>query len=192
MIAASCGLVPGRVVACKPLCDAAWNAEQRFHGAHLPAFPKIYDRSEAGMVDESGHVWVVGRTDDIINLAGQRLPTGAMEEVVACQPGVAKRAVVGAAGALKGQVALGLVVLKAGAAKIEAEISHGLAALARERIGPVAALREARVVARPPKTRSGKIRRATLRKLADGPEFPVPAMIGDPAILDEIRGAMGR
>jgi len=176
-----------------PAClPTLWNAEARFREAYLSTYPGFYDTSDAGMVDGDGFVWVMGRTDDIINVAGHRLSTGAMEEVVAAHPDVAECAVVGAADPLKGQVPLGLVVLKAGVAKTEAEIAKELAALVRERIGPVAAFKEARVVARLPKTRSGKILRATLRKLADGQDFAVPATIDDPAVLDEIRGAIGR
>ncbi len=176
-----------------PAClPTLWNAEARFREAYLSTCPGFYDTSDAGMVDAEGYVRVMGRTDDIINVAGHRRSTGAMEEVVASHPDVAECAVVGAADALKGQVPLGLVVLKAGVTKGEVEIAKELAALVRERIGPVAAFKEARVVARLPKTRSGKILRATLRKLADGQDFAVPATIDDAAILDEIRGAIGR
>ncbi|MBY0338509.1 MAG: AMP-binding protein [Acetobacteraceae bacterium] len=176
-----------------PSClPTLWNAEARFREAYISTFPGFYDTSDAGMVDEDGYVWVMGRTDDIINVAGHRLSTGAMEEVVASHPDVAECAVVGAQDSLKGQIPLALVVLKAGANRQEADVAKELAALVRERIGPVAAFREARIVARLPKTRSGKILRATLRKIADGQEAPVPATIDDPAILDEVREALGR
>src|SRR4051794_12818129 len=133
----------------------------------------------------------MGRTDDVINVAGHRLSTGAMEEVLASHKDVAECAVVGAADALKGQVPLGLVVLKAGVAREEAEIARELVALVRERIGPVAAFKDARVVARLPKTRSGKILRGSIRKLADGEPAPVPPTIDDPAALDEIKDVFG-
>ncbi len=170
-----------------PSClPTLWNADERFREAYLSAFPGHYSTADAGMVDEDGYVWVMSRTDDIINVAGHRLSTGAMEEVLASHPDVAECAVVGVKDSLKGQVPLGLVVLKAGASKGEAEIAAELAAMIRERIGPVAAFKEARVVQRLPKTRSGKILRATLRRIADGESYTVPPTIDDPAILDEV------
>ena len=144
------------------------------------------------MVDAEGYVWVMSRTDDIINVAGHRLSTGAIEEVLASHPDVAECAVVGVKDSLKGQAPLGLVVLKAGVDKDEAVLEAELVALVRERIGPVAAFKRARVVQRLPKTRSGKILRATLRKLADGEEFAVPATIDDPMILEEIGAVLAR
>nr|WP_314074155.1 propionyl-CoA synthetase [uncultured Roseococcus sp.] len=167
-----------------------WNAEQRYREAYLSTFPGYYDTSDAGMVDEEGFAWVMGRTDDIINVAGHRLSTGAIEEVLAAHPDVAECAVVGMADALKGQAPLGLVVLKAGARREEAELARELVALVRERIGPVAAFKEARVVARLPKTRSGKILRGTIRKIADGERYSVPPTIDDPLILEEIAGVL--
>ncbi len=169
-----------------------WNAEQRYREAYLSTFPGFYDSSDAGMVDAEGFVWVMGRTDDIINVAGHRLSTGAMEEVLAAHPDVAECAVVGIADALKGQAPLGLVVLKAGAARDPDEVARELVKLVRERIGPVAAFKEARVVQRLPKTRSGKILRATIRKIADGETYAVPPTIDDPMILEEIAGVLGR
>lgn len=169
-----------------------WNAEQRYREAYLSTFPGFYDSSDAGMVDAEGFVWVMGRTDDIINVAGHRLSTGAMEEVLAAHPDVAECAVVGIADALKGQAPLGLVVLKAGAARDADEVAKELVKLVRDRIGPVAAFKEARVVQRLPKTRSGKILRATIRKIADGETYAVPPTIDDPLILDEIAGVLGR
>ena len=145
-----------------------------------------------GLMDDDGYLFVMGRTDDVINVAGHRLSTGSMEEVLASHPDVAECAVVGAADALKGQVPLGLVVLKAGAGRDPAEVARELVALVRDRIGPVAAFRDARVVPRLPKTRSGKILRASIRRLADGEQVAAPATIDDPAILDEIRAALGR
>ncbi|MCW8086912.1 AMP-binding protein [Sabulicella glaciei] len=169
-----------------------WNAEERYRQAYLSTFPHFYDTSDAGTVDEEGFVWVMGRTDDIINVAGHRLSTGQMEEVLASHPDVAECAVVGAADALKGQAPLGLVVLKAGVQREEAEVARELVALVRERIGPVAAFKEARVVPRLPKTRSGKILRATIRKIADREDYVVPPTIDDPVILDEISEALSR
>jgi propionyl-CoA synthetase len=169
-----------------------WNAEQRYREAYLSTFPGYYDTSDAGMVDEEGFAWVMGRTDDIINVAGHRLSTGAMEEVLAAHPDVAECAVVGMADALKGQAPLGLVVLKAGAKREDGDVARELVALVRERIGPVAAFKEARVVARLPKTRSGKILRATIRKIADGERYTVPPTIDDPLILEEIAGVLAR
>ena len=128
----------------------------------------------------------MGRTDDIINVAGHRLSTGAMEEVLASHPDVAECAVVGAKDALKGQAPLGLVVLKSGVNRPSEAICAELVALVRERIGPVAAFRDARVVPRLPKTRSGKILRGSIRKLADGESAPMPPTIEDPAALEEI------
>ncbi len=143
------------------------------------------------MIDADGDVWVMSRTDDIINVAGHRLSTGSMEEVLASHKDVAECAVIGAKDELKGQIPLGLVVLKAGVTRSEAEIAAELVALVRERIGPVAAFKDARVVARLPKTRSGKILRASIRKIADGETAPVPSTIEDPAALDELRLVMG-
>jgi len=134
----------------------------------------------------------MGRTDDVINVAGHRLSTGAMEEVLAAHPDVAECAVVGAADGLKGQVPLGLVVLKAGVNRDEAAVARELVALVRDRIGPVAAFKDARIVARLPKTRSGKILRNSIRKIADGDHAPAPPTIDDPAILDEIRAVLAK
>jgi propionyl-CoA synthetase len=134
----------------------------------------------------------MGRTDDIINVAGHRLSTGQMEEVLAAHPDVAECAVIGAADVLKGQAPLGLVVLKAGVARPEAEIAAELVALVRERIGPVAAFKDARIVPRLPKTRSGKILRGTIRRLADGETPAVPPTIEDPAALDEVGRVLRR
>ena len=169
-----------------------WRNAEGFRKAYLLDYPGWYRTGDAGQVDADGDVWVMGRTDDIINVAGHRLSTGAMEEVLASHPDVAECAVVGAADALKGQIPLGLVVLKAGANRDHAEVARELVALVRERIGPVAAFKDARVVARLPKTRSGKILRNSIRKLADGDDAPAPPTIDDPAILDEIRAVLVR
>ena len=169
-----------------------WRNPEGFRAAYLLDYPGWYRTGDAGQVDADGDVWVMGRTDDVINVAGHRLSTGAMEEVLASHPDVAECAVVGAADALKGQVPLGLVVLKAGAERDPSAVAQELVALVRERIGPVAAFRDARVVQRLPKTRSGKILRGSIRKLADGDDAPAPPTIDDPAILDEIRAVLVR
>jgi propionyl-CoA synthetase len=163
-----------------------WNDDAGFAQAYLTDFPGWYRTGDAGSIDADGDVWVMGRTDDIINVAGHRLSTGAMEEVLAAHPDVAECAVIGARDDIKGQAPLGLVVLKAGVSRDPAEVSRELVALVRERIGPVAAFKDARVVARLPKTRSGKILRATLRRIADGDDYVVPPTIEDPAALTEI------
>ncbi|MBO0709786.1 MAG: AMP-binding protein [Acetobacteraceae bacterium] len=169
-----------------------WRNAAGYRTAYLDDFPGWYRTGDAGSVDREGDVWVMGRTDDIINVAGHRLSTGAMEEVLASHPDVAECAVIGAADAIKGQVPLGLVVLKAGVNRADAAVASELIGLVRERIGPVAAFRDARVVARLPKTRSGKILRATIRKIADGEQYAVPATIEDAAALDEIGAALTR
>ncbi len=169
-----------------------WNDAEGFRHAYLADFPGWYRTGDAGVIDADGDVSVMGRTDDIINVAGHRLSTGAMEEVLASHPDVAECAVVGAADALKGQAPLGLVVLKAGAARNAADVARELVALVRERIGPVAAFRTALVVPRLPKTRSGKILRASLRRLADGEDPRPPPTIDDPAVLAEVAAVMGQ
>ena len=169
-----------------------WSGDASFRDAYLNDFPGWYRTGDAGEVDADGDVWVMGRTDDIINVAGHRLSTGQIEEVLASHPDVAECAVVGAADALKGQAPLGLVVLKAGVVRGEAEIARELVQLVRDRIGPVAAFKRAQVVARLPKTRSGKILRASIRRLADGQDPTPPPTIDDPAALDEVRTALAR
>jgi propionyl-CoA synthetase len=168
-----------------------WQDDDNFRRSYLVDFPGWYRTGDAGVIDAEGDVWVMSRTDDIINVAGHRLSTGSMEEVLASHKDVAECAVVGAKDELKGQTPIGLVVLKAGVQRPEAEIAAELVALVRERIGPVAAFKDARVVARLPKTRSGKILRASIRKIADGETAPVPSTIEDPAALDELRSVMG-
>jgi propionyl-CoA synthetase len=169
-----------------------WRDPDLYRAAYLADFPGWYRTGDAGEIDADGDVWVMGRTDDVINVAGHRLSTGAIEEVLASHPDVAECAVVGAADSLKGQVPLGLVVLKAGAQRDEATVTGELVALVRERIGPVASFRDARVVGRLPKTRSGKILRGSIRKLADGKPAPIPPTIDDPAALDEIKATLAR
>jgi propionyl-CoA synthetase len=163
-----------------------WQNDEGYRAAYLADFPGWYRTGDAGRVDADGDVWVMGRTDDIINVAGHRLSTGAMEEILASHPAVAECAVIGAADPLKGQIPVGLVVLKSGATITEADITKDLIAMVRDRIGPVAAFKQAHIVARLPKTRSGKILRASLRRLADGEPPRPPPTIDDPAILDEI------
>ncbi len=167
-----------------------WNAEQRFKEAYLSVFPGYYQTGDAGYIDENGYIFVMSRTDDIINVAGHRLSTGAIEEVLAEHPDVAECAVIGASDTLKGQLPLGFLVLKSGVDRDPEEIVGEAVKMVRERIGPVAAFKTATVVDRLPKTRSGKILRGTMRKIADGEEFKMPATIDDPAILGEIEGAL--
>ena len=163
-----------------------WNADDRFVKSYLADYPGYYLTADAGFIDQDGYVFVMARTDDIINVAGHRLSTGAIEEVLASHPEVAECAVIGAADALKGQVPVGFLVLKAGAAKSSATVAEETVKLVRERIGPVASFKTAVVVERLPKTRSGKILRGTMRHIADGEDYKTPATIDDPAILTEI------
>jgi propionyl-CoA synthetase len=167
-----------------------WNADQRFRDAYLAEFPGYYKTADAGLVDADDYLFIMARTDDIINVAGHRLSTGGMEEVVAEHPDVAECAVIGIADTLKGQVPLGFVVLNAGVERASVEIQQEIVALVRDRIGPVAALRTVVRIKRLPKTRSGKILRATMQKIADREEWKMPATIDDPAILDEIADAL--
>jgi propionyl-CoA synthetase len=167
-----------------------WNAEERFREAYLSAYPGYYLTADAGYIDEQGYVFVMGRTDDIINVAGHRLSTGALEEVLASHPDVAECAVIGVADQLKGQLPVGFLVLKAGVDRPPDEIVAEAVQLVRERIGPVASFKTATVVQRLPKTRSGKILRGTMRRIADGEPYTTPATIDDPAILDEMGEAL--
>jgi propionyl-CoA synthetase len=169
-----------------------WQQDERFVDSYLSAYPGYYQTADAGFVDEDGYIHVMTRTDDIINVAGHRLSTGGIEEVLAAHPDVAECAVMGIADALKGQVPLGLLVLKAGASRPAATVEQEAVALVRERVGPVASFKTALVVERLPKTRSGKILRGTMRRIADGAEYHMPATIDDPAILDEIAAALSR
>ena len=164
-----------------------WNNDAGFERSYLEQFPGSYLTGDAGHVDEDGYLYVMGRTDDIINVAGHRLSTGAMEEVLASHPDVAECAVIGVADSLKGQVPVGFAVLKAGVDREPQAIEAELVQRIRSEIGPVAAFKLARIVVRLPKTRSGKILRGTMRKMADGETYTVPATIDDPVILDEIR-----
>ncbi|GAA6200209.1 propionate-CoA ligase PrpE [Aquicoccus sp. SU-CL01552] len=167
-----------------------WNAEDRFRKSYLDHFPGYYETGDAGMIDKDGYLYIMARTDDVINVAGHRLSTGAMEEVLANHPDVAECAVIGVADDLKGQLPMGLLCLTKGVNRPEEEIVRECVTLVRSEIGPVAAFKLAVVVDRLPKTRSGKILRGTMVKIANGEEFKMPATIDDPAILDEIRTAL--
>jgi propionyl-CoA synthetase len=167
-----------------------WNADRRYCESYMNDFPGFYKTGDAGYMDEDGYVFVMARTDDVINVAGHRLSTGAIEEVLASHPDVAECAVIGAADQLKGQVPLGFLVLKVGVNRPDQEIVTETVKLVRERIGPVAAFKVATVVKRLPKTRSGKILRGTMQKIADGQDYKTPATIDDPAILPEIAEAL--
>jgi len=167
-----------------------WNADKRFFDSYLSEFPGYYKTADAGIMDDDGYLSIMSRTDDIINVAGHRLSTGAMEEVLAQHKDVAECAVVGIHDALKGQLPCGFVVLKSGVDRDHAEVQKELVKLVRDQIGPVAAFKIAITVDRLPKTRSGKILRATMRQIADGEAYKMPATIDDPAILDEITDAL--
>jgi len=167
-----------------------WNADDRFIESYLSEYPGYYLTGDAGMIDEDGYVFVMARTDDIINVAGHRLSTGAMEEVLAAHSDVAECAVIGVADQLKGQLPVGFLVLKVGADGGDGKVVDEVVQMVRNQIGPVAAFKKAVVVQRLPKTRSGKILRGTMRKIADGEEAKAPATIDDPAILGEISEAL--
>jgi len=167
-----------------------WNAEARFVKSYLSTFPGYYETGDAGYIDEEGYVYIMARTDDVINVAGHRLSTGGMEEVLASHPDVGECAVIGIKDELKGQLPLGLLCLNKGVERDPAQVAKECVALVRDRIGPVAAFKLAVAVERLPKTRSGKILRATMAKIADGETFTIPATIDDPAILDEIAVAL--
>jgi propionyl-CoA synthetase len=168
-----------------------WGQDEGYRQSYLSAFPGYYATADAGYKDEDGYLWIMSRTDDIINVAGHRLSTGAMEEVLAAHPDVAECAVIGAADALKGEVPLGIVVLKAGVERPGDQIVKELVRMVREGIGPVASFKTAAIVKRLPKTRSGKILRGTMKAIADGGEYRLPATIDDPAALGEIAAALG-
>jgi len=184
----------GNVVIRLPMPPGAlptlWNAEQRFRDSYLSEFKGYYKTADAGYIDEDGFLFIMARTDDIINVAGHRLSTGGMEEVVAEHPDVAECAVVGIADELKGQIPCGFVVLRSGIERDVSELEQELVKMVRERIGPVAAFKKVVPVKRLPKTRSGKILRSTMQKIADGLEWTMPSTIDDPAILSEIEEAL--
>jgi propionyl-CoA synthetase len=167
-----------------------WNAEARFRKSYLEHFKGYYETGDAGYKDEDGYLYIMARTDDVINVAGHRLSTGGIEEVLASHPDVAECAVIGVADDLKGQMPLGFLCLNKGATKDTADVVSECVKLVRDKIGPVAAFKLAVVVDRLPKTRSGKILRGTMVKIADGESYKMPATIDDPAILDEIAVAL--
>ncbi len=167
-----------------------WNAEERFRKSYLDHFPGYYETGDAGYIDDEGYLYIMARTDDVINVAGHRLSTGAMEEVLANHPDVAECAVIGVEDELKGQLPMGFLCLNAGVTRDHGEVVRECVALVREQIGPVAAFKLAVAVDRLPKTRSGKILRRTMQSIANGQEFKPPATIDDPAILEEIATAL--
>jgi propionyl-CoA synthetase len=184
----------GSLVVKLPLPPASlptlWHQDARMRESYLDEFPGYYKTADAGYIDDDGYVWVMGRTDDIINVAGHRLSTGGMEEVLAGHPDVAECAVLGIKDELKGEVPCGFIVLKAGVTRPALDIEKEIVALVRDKIGPVAAFKLAITVARLPKTRSGKILRGTIKKIADHEPWTMPATIEDPGVLDEIGKAM--
>jgi propionyl-CoA synthetase len=184
----------GALVAKLPLPPGAaptlWNAEQRYFEAYLREFPGYYKTADAGYLDADSYVYVMARTDDIINVAGHRLSTGAMEEVLAAHPDVAECAVIGIADDLKGEVPLGLLVLRDGAKRSPDEVVGDVVERVRNSIGPVACFKQALVIRRLPKTRSGKILRGTMKKMADKQPVVVPATIDDAQVLPEIQAAL--
>jgi propionyl-CoA synthetase len=184
----------GSIVVKLPLPPAClptlWQQDERMRESYLAEFPGYYKTADAGFKDEDGYLYIMGRTDDIINVAGHRLSTGGMEEVLSGHKDVAECAVIGIKDELKGEVPCGFIVLKSGVNRPPTEIEKEIVALVRDKIGPVAAFRLAITVARLPKTRSGKILRGTMKKIADGDAWTMPATIDDPAILEEIGGAL--
>jgi len=180
----------GNIVVRQPLPPGCfttlWHNDKDYVKTYFSAYPGYYLTSDAGYIDTDGYLWIMGRTDDIINVAGHRLSTGAMEEVLASHPDVAECAVAGVHDPVKGEVPLGFVVLKSGVVKTPGIIVPELISLVRQKIGPIASFKAAAVVKRLPKTRSGKIFRGTIKKIADGVPYTVPATIDDPSILDEI------
>jgi propionyl-CoA synthetase len=174
-----------------PAClPTLWQQDERCNEAYFNEFPGYYKTSDAGYLDDDGYVYVMGRTDDIINVAGHRLSTGGMEEILASHPDVAECAVLGVKDTIKGEVPCGFLVLKAGVTRTNAEIEKEVVALVRDKLGPVAAFKLAIAVTRLPKTRSGKILRGTIKKIADGESWSMPATIEDPKALDEIGAAL--
>jgi len=169
-----------------------WGDDQRFQNSYLKPIPGFYSSGDGGFIDDDGYVFIMGRTDDVINVAGHRLSTGEMEEVVASHPAIAECCVVGAHDDMKGQIPVGLVLIKDGATIDQDELEEELVEMVREKIGAIACFRRAIVVDRLPKTRSGKILRRIIRQIADGEEYTVPSTIDDPAILEEISEKFGR
>ncbi|MEM7507676.1 MAG: AMP-binding protein, partial [Pseudomonadota bacterium] len=184
----------GAVVAKLPLPPGTfptlWNAEDRYVKSYMATFPGYYETGDAGIIDEDGYLYIMARTDDVINVAGHRLSTGAMEEVLAGHKDVGECAVIGVADELKGQLPMGFLCLNSGCNRPHDEIVQECVAKVRTEIGPVAAFKLACIVDRLPKTRSGKILRGTMASIADGKDYKIPATIDDPAILDEITEAL--
>ena len=185
----------GNVVVKLPLppgtLPTLYKDDEKYQRSYMSKFPGYYETSDGGYIDEDGYVFVMGRMDDVINIAGHRLSTGAMEEVIATHPSVAECAVFGTDDQLKGQLPIGLVVLKAGAEQDPEALAADLVKMVRSQIGPIACYRETSIVARLPKTRSGKILRGTMRSIAGGKEYRMPSTIMDPSVLDEITNAFG-
>jgi propionyl-CoA synthetase len=167
-----------------------WNNDEKFKESYLDMFPGYYFTGDGGYFDKDGYIYIMGWVDDVINVAGHRLSTGAMEEVIAMHADVAECAVIGSADSFKGQLPLGLVVLKAGVQRDPEAIIQELVKMVRDRIGAVAAFKQALVVKRLPKTRSGKILRGIMRKISDGAHYSIPSTIDDPEILQEIAESM--
>ncbi len=184
----------GNLVVKLPLPPGAlptlWNADDRYTKSYLKSFPGYYQTGDAGYIDEEGYLYIMSRTDDIINVAGHRLSTGGMEEILSAHKDVAECAVIGIEDSFKGQLPLGFLVLKSGVNRPHEDITKEVVSLVREKIGPVACFKQALVVDRLPKTRSGKILRGTMQKIADGKEFKSPATIEDPAVLSEIKTSL--
>ena len=193
-----CNEVPrgteGNIVCKLPLppgtLTTLWRNDERYLKSYMTKFPGYYETSDGGYIDEDGYVYVMGRMDDVINIAGHRLSTGAMEEIISNHPDVAECAVFGADDKMKGQLPVGFFVVKAGVTRDGNEIKDELVKMVRESIGPIACFRDARQVARLPKTRSGKILRGTMRSIANNKDYKVPSTIDDPTILDEITGTL--
>ncbi|MGI9533648.1 MAG: AMP-binding enzyme, partial [Thermodesulfobacteriota bacterium] len=167
-----------------------WNNDQGYITTYLNEFPGFFETGDAGLLDEDNYLWVISRTDDIINVAGHRLSTGEMEEVLATHPDVAECAVIAVADELKGEVPLGTIVLNVGVKRPHDEIIQELIQMIRSHIGPVASFKVATIVEHLPKTRSGKILRGTMKKIADGVKYRMPATIDDPDVLDETKKAL--
>jgi propionyl-CoA synthetase len=167
-----------------------WKQDNRFNDSYMKAYPGYYQTSDAGYIDDDGYIYIMSRTDDIINVAGHRLSTGGIEAELCEHPDVAESAVIGVADDLKGEIPLGFLVLKSGVDTPPELIIKHVVEYVRENIGPVASFKQAVIVNRLPKTRSGKILRATMRKIANGEEFTMPPTIDDPAVLDEIAEAL--
>jgi propionyl-CoA synthetase len=168
-----------------------WGNRKRYYDACLSKIEGYYLTGDAGVMDEQGYLWVMSRIDDVINVAGHRLSTGALEEALSTNPHVAECAVIGVEDKLKGEMPLGFVVLNSGAEVDETELKNALKQAIRSHVGPIATPRDILIVSRMPKTRSGKILRGTMRKIADRKEYKTPATIEDPSVLDEIAEALG-